>query len=162
MGIPVHLVGETPDFAGWFQALGTLAAIGFTWIIARSDRRAEIENEKTQAARREAALRTMTDAAHRVFIGLAKKAKAGKFTRDNVQSSLHDAEAVGQAFARLDLLSLNAVETEVVLGIIKHLRTAARRVDFIRDHIVNGTAPARPIEFDSLVRQSAALRSKLR
>lgn len=159
MVVPIEVVANPTDWAGWAQALGGIAAILATWILAsRDSRRAHGEAEQ-QKRDRQAAICAIIDLAITTLETLNKEAAAKSFTRGNIGASEDAADAVIATLASIPLLELTTSQIEAVSSVGGHMTTARRRLGFSRNHLEKDeTATAR---FDGLLKQTKEARESL-
>jgi uncharacterized membrane protein len=150
--VPVSIVADPVDLAGWAQAVGGALTIFAAWIIARRDRRITAQRLNDQARDRTSALKALVAECIVTMQALDTKASGRKFTRGNVEASEADAAGLVAALASVPLLDLKPSEVPVLVNVRKHMTTAQRRVGFIQDRLKAGSSTA-GIAFGSLVKQ---------
>lgn len=146
--------------AAWVQAVGSLAAIGATWIIANHQHREHLAREA--AARRAkiaaslailgACDECLDKAATKVRHGRKPETRAKGFSGVNVEATADDFSACTERLANIPIFDL---PDEKLVQIIVHARllmdTGKRRVAMIREQLIANKTPDR--NFADLLQQ---------
>ncbi|WP_146112000.1 hypothetical protein [Brevundimonas vesicularis] len=159
MNIPIEVVSDPFDWAGWAQALFGGGAIIATWVLASTEARRARKDRDDRAEAQRTAICAIIDLAVETLSSLDKKATDKKFTIGNIGASEDAADASIASLASIPLLELTTVQIKVVSATRGHMTTARRRLGFNRNHLDAGTTPN--AQFGSLLRQVKTDREKL-
>ncbi|MEJ8404499.1 hypothetical protein WKI27_03980 [Brevundimonas vesicularis] len=159
MSIPIEVVSDPVDWAGWAQALFGGAAIIATWVLASTEVRRARNDRDDRAKAQHTAICAVIDLAVETLSSLDKKATDKKFTIGNIGASEDAADASIASLASIPLLELTTIQIKVVSATRGHMTTARRRLGFNRNHLETGEILK--AQFSGLLRQVKSERAKL-
>lgn len=160
MALPVEILSDPTDWAGWFQAGGGLLAIAAAWWIGHRDQRVAAEARRREAEAQAEAIAAIIDYSLEVLFRVGANAVAGNFSSSNVSASQEAVEAAVSTLSSIPFLSLSRTQVQVVARVRQNMVSAQRRLEAIEGRISHGDAYTE-IKFSELLRENAAERRRL-